>query len=185
MDPKHHDEDPIGPDLSALERRLSAWRPSAGSLDRDRMLYDAGRASAAGGASPWRLAATALLLISMGLGGALIHQRSALAGERSLLAQERAHRRGLETALAARAGVPHPTPHAPSPSPASRDAAIEAPAPNSYLVLTARMAAGIDDLATRGAGGDPARPRSSPDPAAGDVRPAPLRPTDIRRVLDF
>ena len=48
----------LGADLSALERRLAAWRPAAGALDRDRMLYDAGRAAAAPAASgpgDWRL----------------------------------------------------------------------------------------------------------------------------------
>ena len=33
-------------DLKALEHRLTAWRPTAGALDRDRMLYNAGQAAA-------------------------------------------------------------------------------------------------------------------------------------------
>ena len=46
--------EPSGPDLTALERRLSAWRPAAGALDRDRMLYDAGRAAAGPVPGGWR-----------------------------------------------------------------------------------------------------------------------------------
>ena len=47
-DRDERERDSSGPDLTALERRLAAWRPAAGALDRDRMLYDAGRAAAAG-----------------------------------------------------------------------------------------------------------------------------------------
>ena len=36
--------------LSSLEERLRSWVPSAGGLDRDRMLFEAGRAEARGSA---------------------------------------------------------------------------------------------------------------------------------------
>ena len=65
-------------DLSELERRLAAWRPAAGALDRDRMLYEAGRAAARadGRVQSWRLATAALVLLAVGLGGLLVHERS-------------------------------------------------------------------------------------------------------------
>ena len=49
-------------DLSEFERRLAAWRPAVGGLDRDRMLYEAGRAAARadGRVQSWRLATAAL-----------------------------------------------------------------------------------------------------------------------------
>lgn len=181
MDPDRRDEIPLGPDLTALERRLSGWRPAAGALDRDRMLYDAGRAAAEGRRHPWRSTAAAVLLLAiLGQAALLARLNASLNRAQALLAQERDRCHRLETALAARAGAPLPTALAP----ASPDDAIEPPAPNSYLVLTARMAAGVDDLSLR-VGTAPAPPRSTPDPAAGDPHPAPLRPTDIRRVLDL
>ncbi len=71
------------PELTALERRLADWRPTAGALDRDRMLYNAGRAAA--GVRPLRLAAAALLLVSLGLGDLAVQQRSLLGRERAVL----------------------------------------------------------------------------------------------------
>jgi hypothetical protein len=179
-DTDRDDENEIGPDLTALERRLSAWRPAAVAIDRDRLLYDAGRAAAEGSGRPWRLATAALLLVSMGLGAALIHQRSMLAGARILLARERSQRLWLETATAGRAAPP-----APAPAALAASGAIEPPSPSSYLALSARIAEGLDDLTPRGSGTDPAASRSAPDPANDAGRPDPLRPQDIRRVLDL
>jgi hypothetical protein len=175
-DPGHQDE--IGPDLTALERRLAAWRPSAGALDRDRMLYDAGRASV--GVRPWRLAAAALLLATTGLGGLLVQQRSQLARERALLADERSHRLELETALAARIEASRPSSQVTAMVGAP---AIEPLAPSSYLVLTARLTEGAADAASADA--DSERRKPAPDPAEGPLRTAPLRPRDIRRVIEL
>ena len=177
MDPDRDDENPIGPDLTALERRLSAWRPSAGSLDRDRMLYDAGRAAAGAGARPWRLMAASLLLATLGLSAMLARQHSSLARERALLAQERAQRRQFETALAARLS--------PSISTVSQYTAAEPPASSSYLVLTAGLVAGVDDPASHRTFGDPEPRAPAPAPEGGPPRPSPLRPHDIRRVLEL
>jgi hypothetical protein len=180
MDADRDHENPIGPDLTALERRLSAWRPSAGSLDRDRMLYDAGR-SAAAGARPWRLMAAPLFLATLGLTALLAHEHSSLGRERALVAQERAQRRQLETALAARTEASQPT----SPSPVQQDAPIEPPAPSSYLALTARLTADVDDPAPRHIIDDPERRSPVPAPERGPARPSPFRPHDLRRVLDL
>lgn len=174
MDPDRRDEIPIGPDLTALERRLSGWRPAAGALDRDRILYDAGRAAAEGRGRPWRLATGALLLVSMGLGGALIHQRSELAREGALLASERTRRLELETALAVRS--------APSPVP---QGTIEPPAPSSYLALSARLGEEWDIASPPGVAAESEPRRPAPAPSDAEWHPIPLRPQDIRRVLDL
>jgi hypothetical protein len=176
MQAEPDDENEIGPDLTALEHRLSAWRPAAGALDRDRMLYDAGRAAA--GARPWRLATAALLLATLGLGGLLIHERRELARERSLLAQERRHRLEVETDLAARSWASRPTPAIAAAVPAT-------PAPDSYLALTSRLAEGVAEAPWPDAGREPAPVGPAPKSSEPSPRPVPLRPVDIQRVLDL
>ena len=80
--------DPEG-DLSALERRLGNWRPAAGVVDRDRMLFEAGRAAARN--ESWGrfggLSSAFLALVALGLGG--------------LLVREQGNRRALEATVAA------------------------------------------------------------------------------------
>lgn len=174
MDAGRDDEHETGPDLTALERRLSAWRPAA-AIDRDRLLYESGRAAARADARPWRLATAALILISMGLGGALIHQRSSLARERALLASERASRIEREARLAARSAPPTSPPPGP----------IEPPGPNSYLALSSRLTGAWDGEAPDDVPSQPGPRRPAPDPSGGEWHPAPLRPQDIRRVLDL
>src|SRR5262249_43180209 len=95
------------PDLTALEDRLATWRPATGALDRDQMLYDAGHAAARADIriSSWRLATATLALISIGLGGLLVHQESLRARERAWLAREQSQRLALETAFVARTGA--------------------------------------------------------------------------------
>ena len=60
-------------DLTDLERRLAAWRPAPGSLDRDRMLFEAGRAGVqiVDRTRFWRLATAASTLVAVTLGGLL------------------------------------------------------------------------------------------------------------------
>ena len=69
-------------DLTDLERRLAALRPASGGLDRDRMLFDAGRASARaeGRARAWALSAAASALVAVGLGVGLARERSRALG---------------------------------------------------------------------------------------------------------
>src|SRR5262245_48644536 len=61
-------------DLSALEDRLRSWVPSPSRIDRDRMLFEAGRAASSGAthADPrarlWKYAAAAAVLLATGLG---------------------------------------------------------------------------------------------------------------------
>jgi hypothetical protein len=182
----HNDIPDREPDLTALELRLAGWRPAAGALDRDRMLYEAGRATAAAGARPWRLATAALLLVSLGMGGLAAQQRSRLGLERALMAHEQARRLELETALSIRADASRsPIQDA---APAVEVAPSGPPAPGSYLVLTARLANGFNDATWPGAGAidrEPAPLPPGPAPAAVEWRPAPLRTQDIQRILDL
>src|SRR5262249_5023003 len=103
MEANNPDHEIVDPELSALEQRLAAWRPASGALDRDQMLYDAGRAAAhaENRLQSWRLATAALLVISIGLGGLSVYQRSLRLLDRDLLAQEQSPRHALQTALPA------------------------------------------------------------------------------------
>jgi hypothetical protein len=161
--------------LTPLERRLVAWQPATGALDRDRMLYDAGRAAAlveARGRSRLLIqprATAALVLVAVGLGGLWVH--------------ERAQRHALERTLAGRMGAPEPTPM-PAPTLPERLADLReagALSPSSYLVLTARL--------VNGRGEDPSPsgtiPRARPTGDLPEPRLAPLRPRDFDRVLEF
>jgi hypothetical protein len=166
-------------DLTPLERRLAAWQPATGALDRDRMLYEAGRAAALvearGPSQPLtqRLATAALALAAVGLGGLWVH--------------ERADRHALEQVLASRMGAsestPAPGPPVPEPLPDwitdGRDSG--ALSPSSYLVLTARL--------VQGRGEDPSLaaevPRDRQTRNVPKPHLAPLRPRDFDRVLEF
>jgi hypothetical protein len=150
-------------ELTELERRLSGWTPAATALDRDRMLFEAGRASARNGAwgRPTTALAAGLAALAVGLGGwaASEHgQRRAL--ERALVVERS---RARESALAERL-----LPPALAPIP------VDTPAPESYLVLTRRL--GIIG---------PDEPEPPPAPAVRDPRPeAPdrtLTPLSARR----
>jgi hypothetical protein len=76
-------------DLTDLERRLSAWRPSETGLTPDAMLFTAGRASArgAGWRFVWPTVSGCLALVAVGLGMWLAAERS----ERLALARRLEH----------------------------------------------------------------------------------------------
>ena len=71
-----------GPDdpLTPFELKIAAGRPNSTNLDRDRLLFEAGRASAisSGGRrlQVWRASAFAMLLMTGGLAGLLASERS-------------------------------------------------------------------------------------------------------------
>jgi hypothetical protein len=131
-------------ELNEIERRLTLLRPASGGLDRDRMLFEAGRASARAEAHgrAWAGAVAASMVVALALGFGL--------------ARERTLRLGLERAIAARTPEARPAPPIPT-----REIA-----PDSYLALTRRALAGLDDS-----------PRSArrPPEAAPDPTPPPLR----------
>ena len=92
-----HDE------MKAFEERLGSWVPSLGNVDRERMLFEAGRASGlqstpwAAGSQLWRLATAATLLLSVGLGLAWQHERGRnQALEQAVLVQHAATRRSTQ-----------------------------------------------------------------------------------------
>jgi hypothetical protein len=144
-------------DLTALEQRLAAWRPAAAALDRDRMLFDAGRAAAEADshARAWRRATAALALAVIGLVGLL-------AQERSLLERARSERRALGKLLAVQTGTPAPAPAMTTPSVVSAE--VEPLAPTSYFALTSRLTKAAPDT-------------SAPDAA---LEPEPHRPVNVR-----
>jgi hypothetical protein len=167
MEMEHPDHDPEI-DLSAVERRLAAWRPSAGSLDRDRMLYNAGRAAANadGRVQTWRLATAALALLAVGMGGLMLHERS--------------QRRAMEVALGARS---RPSQSASTMPLLSATPTIEPFAPSSYFVLTSRLSRSNPDMLS------PDVEFESRPPSIGPLEPLPqrrpLQLRDLQRVLDL
>jgi hypothetical protein len=66
-------------DLNDLARRLAEWRPSPTGLEVDRLMFDAGRASARSGRGRfiWPAVSAGLALTAMALGIGLAHERAA------------------------------------------------------------------------------------------------------------
>ena len=176
--------DRLEDNLKALEHRLATWRPAIGGLDRDRMLYEAGKAQVTEGhVRFWRLATAALLFVTVGLGGLLAYQTSLLEHERVLVARERARHSSTGTSLITRADESEPSPLPPSSK--SADAPVEPLSPTSYFVLTARLANDNhgDSSPDSQIPSDPRRPTTKP----GEILPQPrlLSPRDVQRVLDL
>ncbi|HEV3165474.1 MAG TPA: hypothetical protein VGZ22_15715 [Isosphaeraceae bacterium] len=152
-------------DLSDLERRLRRWQPAPAALDRDQMLFEAGRAAARTQASSllWPAVAASLALATASLGGLWVHERS--------------HRQSLELVLAKREAMP-----ASGLAIANLPPVVVAqPEPDSYLVLTHQLLAeGPTDRATDAQRSPPGRKLTSPDSAA-----APLRAHLGEAILDL
>jgi hypothetical protein len=127
IDPSSRDE------LSRVEQRLAQWSPSAPALDRDRMLFEAGRASARTARAGQVVAALgAVLAVSFGVWGA--HERSQRKALELALTETT---RALKVAQSARPVVP----------PSIRLPELTSPAPQSYLALSHRPATlGGDEL---------------------------------------
>lgn len=142
-------------DLNALADRLRGWQPSAGGLDRDRLIFEAGRAAGLAEARTsfhkrfWPLAMAASLLLAAGFFMTRQPER-------------------VEVAKA-----PQP------PGPAVEIPPIPPTDPNSYLALSRQIAAGGLDPIRH----DPAR--TAPDPSISVDRPSPLRARDLDRLLNL
>ena len=130
---------PLNEDLKAVEARLAALSPAAGGLDRDRLMYEAGRASAGhlGSGRLWPASAIAMTMVSAILATALFVQ--------------------TRTAPQSPIGVPaHDIAATPMPQSDADpvDAPVEEPlvAPSgdgfSYLALRQRLLAGDDPWPT-------------------------------------
>jgi hypothetical protein len=158
-------------ELTAMEARLAAWRPAAVALNRDRMLFNAGRAAAKaeGRSRLWQLVTAASVLVTVTLSGLLAHERS--------------QRVALESKIPAPTERRDPEP---STNALVQLAKFEPPGPNSYLALTSQLAKGARDLSWLDVERETG-PRSSPPPASSKSTPnlQPLRPTDLERVLDL
>jgi hypothetical protein len=143
-------------DLNALADRLRGWQPSTGGLDRDRLIFEAGRAAGLAEARAsfhrrfWPLAMAASLLLATGL----------------------FMTRHPEPVEVAEVSPQPPRPIVVSPPIPPID-------PNSYLALTRQIAAGGLDPIRR----DSPRPES--DPSISVDRPPPLRARDIDRLLNL
>jgi hypothetical protein len=155
-------------DPTGFERRLAAWLPAPTALDRDRMLFDAGRASARAEARGrvWTSAAVVLTLLLVGMG--------------TLFARERSRCLALQTMLAARPAAAGPTLAEAPPQVALPARSAERPGPNSYLVLTMRLGSGELDIPPA----SPVRNAAHTPDKTGPQRP-PLRPRAFERLLDL
>jgi hypothetical protein len=159
--------------VNDLERRLRSWVPSAGGLDRDRMLFEAGQAAAGaavraqGMSRWWKLATGAAAVLAMGLGLAWHNER------REHLALQLAIARSTPSALAPSDSI--------SVLMADKHERAVAPDPSSYLALIRQVSRLEHDEALQAS---PTAPGS-----AGKVEPtrsvrnAPLRPRDFERVI--
>ena len=159
--------------LSSLEERLRSWVPSAGGLDRDRMLFEAGRAEVQGPiqagtrANLWKFATAAAVLLASGLGMAWHNERS--------------QRRALELTFA-RLAAPPSVPLTPTPQLITeRQEKEPAVDPTSYLALV-RQLKRLEDATNlepqRTAPGTVQRVRAADPPQT-----TPLRPRDWDRVI--
>ncbi|MDR3619521.1 MAG: hypothetical protein P4L85_09240 [Paludisphaera borealis] len=156
-------------DLSRLEQRLGDWTPSLGGLDRDRLLYEAGRAESA--VRDRRLVkvtmavsiATALAAFGLGTAWRIEHDRNGRLTAELALARLEAN-----PALAA--------PYRPT-LPASISS--EPPDPFSYLALSRRIASGRIDFDR------PDRPATSSGDKPSHPKPDSLRVGDRDRLLDL
>jgi hypothetical protein len=157
------------PDPTGIERRLAAWLPAHGALDRNRMLFDSGRAAAFAEARglAWRSATAALALVAVALAG--------------LLVRERSRRHDLELVVESRSGRAVPDAPATHPAILLPEASPDRLAPSSYFVLTARLARGGLDLAPSAIAPDSYRPSAGPS----GPQPEPLRPRSFDRVLEL
>jgi hypothetical protein len=155
-------------DPTRFERRLATWLPAATALDRDRMLFEAGRASARAEArgKVWPFAALGLALLLVGLGG--------------LFARERSQRIALETVLAANRPAQESVLAATPPRVALPNPIMERPDPSSYFVLTTRLGSGDVDFPPVSRESSTERPPSGTGPP-----PLPLRLRSVVRVLDL
>jgi hypothetical protein len=168
LDANNNNRDPI----SELEARLRSWEPSAEGLDRDRMLFQAGRADARkatwGASQVWQSAAAAAALLAAGLGFGWAHERSRSEALQLTIAQQASDSSAAQQA-----------PASGGPGGAAREPIVVLD-PSSYLTLL-RQAEGLDSAVV-------VQPATTERPSAtGNSVTAPsgahsLRPRDFDRI---
>ena len=150
-------------DLTDLEFRLRQWQPSALGLDRDRMLFEAGRAAAR--AEIWgrvplgSIAALAVTVVGLGV----------------LFARERGERQALEVQVVQQSTVPTIEPR---PGPVPAPIVERPPALDSYLVLTRNMLSAGPEMMPSPA------PETTPSISAPNDEP-PLRVRGSNGLINF
>jgi hypothetical protein len=151
--------DPVSrDDLTRLESRLADWAPSTPALNRDRVLFEAGRASVRPGRS--RTCAAGLAVLAIAFGAWAVHERSQ---RRSLEVALRERTHALQLVQSRQVVAPEPSTPLPD----------RAPAPDSYLSLSHRLATlGLDDVRDASPPSDEARPLQRP---AGVLTPLSIR----------
>ena len=152
-------DSPLDPELNEVAARLQLWTPRAVGLNRDRLLFSAGRAAAASDSQAshalQRIATLGLLVASLALGGLWLRERGQ--GESLRLALIEARQSSQRTVE---------TPE----SPASRVVLVsDRPDPASYLVLSRRWGGEVDDLDASPTG-PPTRSPSRPGPEDSTTR---------------
>lgn len=178
--------------LAGFERRLTAWRPASPSgLDRDRLLFEAGRAAASGDL-PRRLGRVTTfgsLIVALGLGIQLVQER----GRRGELVRELAEAQRLKLELledirVARIDDDPPGLDATQEPANALGTAVAVPRPprpipaDSYLALSRRLAQGTleESLAVAVRQPDAGLPSNSPRPIL-----SPLRTRGPARLMDL
>jgi hypothetical protein len=158
------ESNPDDRELAAIEQRLKQWSPASGSLDRDRILFESGRASAhsPAGRTPW-------VVLTLGLTAASITFAT-------LYIRERGERQALALALRGSARPALPIAAEPEQN-ASRDASTSSDSESGYFRIRERIVAkGLD--AWPAAVARDVRNRPSEPPRA------PLTPVSTARFLD-
>ena len=156
--------------LTELEQRLHSWAPTVDGLERDRMLFEAGRSAAQparrwSAATPWQIATAASVLVAAALGFAWQQERN----------------RSADLSLVAQNLSPiHPPPRQPQSEPVivDRDSPVD---PNSYLGLVRLLH--IQTPEGEISSSRPPRfdnPRATSTPASKSM---PLRARDFDRVI--
>jgi hypothetical protein len=130
-------------DLSELERKLSAWEPTAAGLDAEAMLFAAGRAAARPGSIRfvWPTLTVVLAILATGLGIGLSEERT----ERKLLAERLRQQ-----------APPFVSPSAPAAVIPTEPPSADAPSPESFLAAHRALENGLETWRPRPAiPGDP------------------------------
>ncbi|WP_165227637.1 hypothetical protein [Aquisphaera insulae] len=162
---------PDGDELNDLEGRLRTWQPSAGGLDREAMIFEAGRASvrrspsAAVDLRAWRLATAAAVVLAAGLAMGWI--------------REHRHARGMEQMLLARAEAAATLPAGPAIGPPT-DEPPRPFDPSSYLALARE----IQDVTPVKIGVELPDVRQG-NPAGATAPPEAIRVRDLDRALNL